>query len=116
MTTGAPAKEILAYVAQARADLIVMKTHGTSGFEHLGLGMVAEKVLRRAVCPVLTVPPQSVASGRLPFTHVLCALDFSDRSLVALEFAMTAALGSGAVLTLTHVLEWPWLATAAGVR
>ena len=108
VTTGAPAKEILAYAAQAPADLIVMGTHGTSGFEHLVLGSVAEKVLRRAPCPVLTVPPQSVASSRLPFTHVLCALDFSDCSLAALEFAMTAALGSGAALTLTHVLEWPW--------
>ena len=108
VTTGAPAREILAYAAQAPADLIVMGTHGTSGFEHLVLGSVAEKVLRRARCPVLTVPPQSGASGRLPFAHVLCAVDFSDWSLAALEFAMTAALGSGAALTLVHVLEWPW--------
>jgi nucleotide-binding universal stress UspA family protein len=108
VTTGVPASEILAYAAQAPADLIVMGTHGKSGFEHLLLGSVAEKVLRRAPCPVLTVPPGDVAASRLPFTHVLCAVDFSDCSLAALEFAMTAALGSGATLTLTHILEWPW--------
>jgi nucleotide-binding universal stress UspA family protein len=108
VTTGTPAREILAYAAKAPADLIVMGTHGTSGFEHLVLGSVAENVLRRARCPVLTVPPDSAATGRLPFGHVLCAMDFSDWSLAALEFAMTAALGSGAALTLVHVLEWPW--------
>jgi nucleotide-binding universal stress UspA family protein len=105
---GAPAKEILAYALRAPADLIVMGTHGTSGFERLLLGSVAERVLRRARCPVLTVPPHSAVTSRLPFTHILCTIDFSDWSLAALEFAMTAALGSGASLTLTHVLEWPW--------
>jgi nucleotide-binding universal stress UspA family protein len=108
LTTGMPAKEILAYATQAPADLIVMGTHGKSGVEHFLLGSVAEKVLRRAPCPVLTVPPGSVATCRLPFIDILCAVDFSDCSLAALEFAMTTALGSGATLTLAHVLEWPW--------
>jgi nucleotide-binding universal stress UspA family protein len=108
ITTGLPAKAILAYGTQAPADLIVMGTHGKSGVEHLVLGSVTEKVLRQATCPVLTVPPGDVAVSRLPFTNILCAIDFSDCSLAALEFAMTAALGSGATLNLTHVLEWPW--------
>jgi nucleotide-binding universal stress UspA family protein len=37
------------------ADLIVMGTHGRDGFAHLLLGSVAERTLRRAACPVLTV-------------------------------------------------------------
>ena len=107
-STGAPAQEIIAHAAELPADLIVIGTHGLGGFRHLVLGSVAEKVLRCAPCPVLTVPPRSVATARLPFEHVLCAIDFSDCSLAALEFAMTTALGSGASLTLAHVLEWPW--------
>jgi nucleotide-binding universal stress UspA family protein len=106
--TGAPAREILACASQLPADLVVMGTHGTSGFEHLLLGSVTEKVLRRAPCPVLTVPPRGVATSRLPFEHLLCAIDFSECSLAALELAMSAAVGSGAELTLAHVLEWPW--------
>ena len=106
--TGSPAQEIVRYATELPADLIVMGTHGVGGFQHLMLGSVAEKVLRRASCPVLTVPPRGVGTSRLPFERVLCALDFSDCSLAALEFAMTAALGTGAALTLAHVLEWPW--------
>jgi len=52
---GDPAREILAFAARAKHDLIVMGTHGRTGFAHLIVGSVAEKVVRRATCPVLTV-------------------------------------------------------------
>ena len=90
------------------ADLIVMGTHGTSGFQHLVLGSVTEKVLRRAGCPVLTVPPRAHAASRLPFERVLCAVDFSDASLDAVRSALSLAGQSGSALTLLHVIEWPW--------
>jgi hypothetical protein len=51
------------------------------------LGSVAEKVLRRAGCPVLTVPRTRTTSV-LPFKRVLCAVDFSDASLTALQFGL----------------------------
>jgi nucleotide-binding universal stress UspA family protein len=52
---GQPA-ETIARVAQERsADLIVMSTHGRTGLQHVLLGSVAEKVVRLAPCPVLTV-------------------------------------------------------------
>lgn len=105
---GRPAAEILDRAAKLPADLIVMGTHGASGFEHLILGSVAEKVLRRAACPVLTVPPRAHATSVLPFKRVLCAVDFSDPSLTALRYALSIADESGAALTLLHVLEWPW--------
>jgi len=105
---GEPARDILESAASLRADVIVMGTHGLSGFEHLLLGSVAEKVLRKAACPVLTVPPRAHATSSLPFKRILCAVDFSDCSMHALTFARSMAEESGSALTLVHVLEWPW--------
>jgi nucleotide-binding universal stress UspA family protein len=108
VAVGAPAAVILDRAASLPADLIVMGTHGTSGFQHLVLGSVTEKVLRRAACPVLTVPPRAHAASQLPFRRVLCAVDFSDASLDAVGSALSLAGQSGSALTLLHVIEWPW--------
>jgi nucleotide-binding universal stress UspA family protein len=105
---GRPAPQILDRAEALPADLIVMGTHGAGGFEHLLLGSVTEKVLRRAACPVLTVPPGAQATSALPYRRVLCAVDFSDPSLRALELACSIAGQSGATLTSVHVIEWPW--------
>lgn len=51
---GAPQAEILRIAERISADLIVMGTHGRSGFAHLLLGSVAEKVVRSSPIPVLT--------------------------------------------------------------
>lgn len=105
---GDPARDILESAASLAADLIVMGTHGFSGFEHLLLGSVAEKVLRKAACPVLTVPPRAHATSSLPFKRILCAIDFSECSMQALTFARSMAEEAAASLTIVHVLEWPW--------
>ena len=99
---------ILDLAASLPADLIVMGTHGVSGFQHLVLGSVTEKVLRRAGCRVLTVPPRAQATSTLPFTRLLCAVDFSEPSLEAVRFAGSLATEAGARLVLMHVIEWPW--------
>ena len=52
---GTPAGSIVEYAAGRDIDLIVMGTHGRGGVEHLLMGSVAERVVRSAVCPVLTV-------------------------------------------------------------
>ncbi|MBO0696975.1 MAG: universal stress protein [Zavarzinella sp.] len=52
---GPAAGVILDVAAEAKADLIVMGTHGRTGIGRLFLGSVAEEVLRKAPCPVLTV-------------------------------------------------------------
>jgi len=54
---GDPAIEILQAAKRWHPDLIVMATHGRTGLRHLVLGSVAERVVRAAPCPVLTVRP-----------------------------------------------------------
>jgi len=58
VATGTPFVEIVRYARDQNADLIVMGTHGRSGLSHALLGSVAEKVVRKAPCPVLTVRPE----------------------------------------------------------
>ena len=52
---GDPLLEIVAYATSRPADLVVMGTHGRTGVAHLVLGSVAERVVRTAPCPVLTI-------------------------------------------------------------
>jgi nucleotide-binding universal stress UspA family protein len=57
-TIGSTHVEICETAEAIDADLIVIGTHGRGGFSHALLGSVAEKVVRKAPCPVLTVRPQ----------------------------------------------------------
>jgi len=54
---GEPAAEIVSYARASGIDLVVVGTHGRTGLEHALMGSVAERVVRRAHCPVLTVRP-----------------------------------------------------------
>lgn len=54
---GVPVTEIIAHAREWGADLIVVGTHGRTGLQHFLLGSVAEKVVRKATCPVVTVRP-----------------------------------------------------------
>ena len=54
-TVAWPYAEILRHAIEHNVDLIVMGTHGRAGMTHMLLGSIAEKVVRRAPCPVLTV-------------------------------------------------------------
>jgi nucleotide-binding universal stress UspA family protein len=104
---GQPAARILVRAAALPADVIVIGTHGASGFRHLALGSVTEKVLRTANCAVLTVPPRAQATSTLPFAHVMCPVDFSEPSLAALKVARSLASELASTLTVLHVIEWP---------
>jgi nucleotide-binding universal stress UspA family protein len=62
---GSPASEIVRFAGASGFDLIVMGTHGRRGLEHALLGSIAERVVRAAPCPVLTVraPEERLGPG-----------------------------------------------------
>lgn len=89
-------EEILAQVGARHADLLVVGTHGRSGFQRLFLGSVTEKVIRKATCPALVVPPRAPdvpAGSPIQFRRILCAVDLSESSLDALAYAINMAGG-----------------------
>lgn len=116
--------EILATAVALKTDLIVLGTHGRSGFQRLLLGSVAERVLTRATCAVLAVPPRAsdaVPFGRSMFTKVLCAIDYTPSSLKALNLATAVCQQAQAALTVAHVVDLtgiaePALADSPGTR
>lgn len=55
MVEGNASQMIIAYAQEHHVDMIVMNTHGSTGIQHAVLGSIAEKVVRYAPCPVLTI-------------------------------------------------------------
>ena len=104
---GNPTVRIVERATTERADLIVMGTHGVGGFERLILGSVTERVLRKAPCPVLVVPPASQTTAKVPYARLLCPVDFSESSLAALRFSFSLAEEADARITLLHVVDFP---------
>jgi nucleotide-binding universal stress UspA family protein len=57
--TGRPHQEILHEAEERNVDLIIVATHGHTGVEHMLFGSTAERIVRNAHCPVLTIRPQA---------------------------------------------------------
>ena len=55
--TGTPSQEILTEADEKKVNMIVIATHGHSGLEHVLFGSTAERIVRKARCPVLTIRP-----------------------------------------------------------
>jgi nucleotide-binding universal stress UspA family protein len=104
---GAAGPSILDYAEAHDIDLIVMSTHGRRGFRRLLLGSVAEEVVQRSSCPVLTVGADS-AFGQRPWPlRILVAVDLSDHSGAALAYGKQLAAIFGAEMQLLHVIVRP---------
>lgn len=106
MMRGAPADLIC---SRARdADLVVMTSHGRTGFSRAWLGSVADAVVRHSPAPVLILRPSEGSRPRLaaphPFKSVLVALDNSALALEAIGPAVDLARASNATLVLLHVV------------
>jgi nucleotide-binding universal stress UspA family protein len=106
---GIPSEEVVKAAGKEAADFIVLGTQGRTGLAHILLGSTAERVVRGAPCPVMTVHSASTSpSHEMPIAikHILVPIDFSDCSLDALEYAIPLAKRFEASVTILHVLEW----------
>lgn len=84
-------------------DMIVMTTHGRTGFSRFFLGSVAEKVLRMAHLPVLVVNKERELTN---IDHVLLTTDFSDHSKEAFPYAKEIAQKANAKLELVNIFAY----------
>lgn len=110
---GLPSQEIIKLAAELHSDLIVLGTHGRTGLDHVLIGSTAERVVRGAPCPVVTI--RHADSGQnakvdgaeklQTLATLLVAVDFSDCSRDALEYAVQLADRFGSAVTLLHVVE-----------
>ncbi|HET7058606.1 MAG TPA: universal stress protein [Nitrospiraceae bacterium] len=105
---GIASEQIIEAATPLEADLIIVGTHGRTGLEHILLGSTAERVVKGAPCPVLTVRAgrSMEAAEPIRICRILAPIDFSDCSLDALEYAVQVAKQFTAAVTLLHVMEW----------
>jgi nucleotide-binding universal stress UspA family protein len=104
--SGDPADAIAAAVDAHAADLVVMGTHGHTGFKRAFLGSVAAHTLHRVTCPVLAVKQQPDEAA-VPITRILLAVDFSSHSSEAVEAAAGLAQRLGASVDVVHAFVMP---------
>ena len=116
MREGNVVREILAEARDSRADLVVMGSHGRGRVPRPGLGSTAEKVLRQAACPVLTVRRGvgRVRRNRSPFKTILCPTDLSAAGNSAVAYAKRLAKAMNARLIVMSAVEGPGGRAATG--
>jgi nucleotide-binding universal stress UspA family protein len=105
---GEPAGIILLHANAKPFDLLVIGSHRRTGWERFRLGSVAERVVQRAVCPVLIVSASErdkrrPASGTV--RNVVCAMNFTHASTVAVATALSIVNETRSRLTLLYVLQ-----------
>lgn len=100
-------KELESIIKEKNIDLIVMGTRGRQGLEKILLGSVAETILRRAPCPVMTVGPHaSIDAERIAgVKRIVYATGFSPTSAAAAAYAVSLADENQAHLDVVHVIE-----------
>ena len=99
--------QLAAILRSDEIDLMVVGTHGRSGFRKAVLGSVAEKLFRHMPCPVLTIGPQvrGEAHGFDELHSILFPTDFSLETKAALAYALSLAQEYRARLYLLHVAK-----------
>ena len=108
--TGRIDSELMGIVKEEAVDLVVMGTHGR---KHLGrwfLGSVTERMLRKLPVPLLSVShlgpeTHAIELGFVSIRRILCATDLSDSSGTGMQYAIELARGTGAQLTVAHVVD-----------
>ena len=98
VAVGYPAEEILKYTDANKVDLIMLATHGASGDLSLGLGSVAEKIIRGSKIPVWLVPGAlhpGIIYDKIPQRNILVPLDGSKQAEAAIPHAVNLAKQRG---------------------
>ena len=116
ITHPSAAHGILVYAAEHDIDLIVMGTHGRRGLARAVIGSVAEEVIRRAECPVLTIRANEDVQNMPSFDHLLVPVDFSTHTEGLVQHAEALALAYDVPVHLLHVIEQLVLPTAYGIQ
>ena len=98
-----PADAIIEAVSEHNCDLVIMGTNGRRGLKRLLTGSVAQEVVHHSPVPVLTIRVDA-DDPCLP-QKILVAVDFSETSIEAVEWAATVAPALDAEITLLHVVE-----------
>jgi nucleotide-binding universal stress UspA family protein len=104
-----PVEAILAAAKKTGADLIALGTRGRTGLKHVLLGSIAERVVRLAPCPVLTVKDDDRDA---PLRRIVVATDFSAPAERACDVGVSLAKQLGAALHLVHAFDLPVTAIA----
>ncbi len=111
MRTGLASAQICEVAQEHNADLIITGTHGWTGFNRVIFGSIAERVIQRAPCPVLSIPDRSPGETTdlhtlsLQPRQIVLPMDFSDCSMDAYEYAVQIAKWFDASLTLVYAIE-----------
>lgn len=109
LLVGKPSEIIVQTVRELQCDLVVIGTHGHSGFSKLILGSTCEKVMRLSKVPVLAIRHREDEKVRLQESigihRILCPFDFSHCSRAAIPHALALSRECGATLLLMHVVD-----------
>ena len=109
LLVGEPAAEIIALARREHAKLVVMATHGLSGYRKMLLGSTTERVLRQTTVPVLVAPPPeqtppNTDPSRIDVGRVLAPVDFKDGCVTDVRAAASLTHTFGVPLLLVHVI------------
>ncbi|HEV7232007.1 MAG TPA: universal stress protein [Bacteroidia bacterium] len=101
-STGRIATEIVNYADEKKIDVIVMGTHGASGFEEFFMGSNAHKVVNRANCPVISVQTHAKALG---FNNIVLPIDNTLHSRQKVDYAIELAKHYKSTIHILGLLE-----------
>ena len=107
LEAGPVATRILEVASQEATDLLVLGTHSRTGLQRAMLGSIADRMVRQATCPVLTVRPRPEAAPRGKIRRICYATDFSPAARAAWRWAVAIASAAGAEVDLVHVTFAP---------
>ena len=107
MGSGIPSEGVLKTITSKEIDLAILGTNAIHGFERLAFGSTAEAVLRKALCPVLTVGPQASDAARAGQLNspVVFATDFHLKTTYAIRDAAFFCKVTGSPLHCLHVFR-----------